>query len=395
MVKPTIKSTIPHHRNNSGVHFRMAGEILTLDDHDGSVGLLVELLDGTRTADEAYGDLSAARPHVTRAEFDAALVDLDDSRLLHDGDAFREGLTDEMCERWSRNLGFFETYASMAQSKYSFQRRIRDTKVALLGVGGVGSHVLMDLVAIGFTDIRIVDFDTVDLSNLNRQVLYGDKYLGQVKVDLAKQWVERFNGEVELDTINKKLMSADDVYAAVHDRDIVVAAVDRPKTRALPWLNEGCVRAGAALITGGVDTQRALHHTVVPGVSGCLECFQSAVHATDEIAREMYRMLREQEDAGLKFGEDTAAFNGLVALQTAFIIGEVSRLATGITPPLSVGRLMQVTFQTPTLTEMQSWERDPDCPVCRDAVPSVRLAWVADATNPPPSLVPAGVWEVD
>jgi molybdopterin/thiamine biosynthesis adenylyltransferase len=395
MPRPSVKSTLPHFYADGAVHFRMAGELLSIEDTDGRIGQLLKLLDGTRDTDEIFSALTALYPDTTRAEFDKAIADLDDSGLLHDAAAPVEGLTAEHCERWSRNLGFFETFASMAVSKYAYQKRVRTTKVAMLGVGGVGSHVLMDIVALGFTDIRVVDFDTVALSNLNRQVLYGEHCLGRPKVGLAKQWVERFNSEVDLDVVEKKLSSADDVYAVVHDRDIVVAAIDRPKTTALLWLNEGCVRAGAAFVTGGVDTQRAVHYTVVPGVSGCIECWRSSVHAQDETSRKLFDRLHEQEDAGLRFGEDMAAFDGLVVLQTAFLVGELVRLATAVSPPLSVGRLLQVLFQCPVLVERESWTRDPNCRVCGDARLPARFGWLPAAITPAPSLQPVGVWSND
>jgi molybdopterin/thiamine biosynthesis adenylyltransferase len=395
MVKPALKPTIPYFRDGDQVHFRMAGELLSLDDRDGRVGKLLELLDGSRLADEVFAELQGDFPATSRIEFDDALADLDASRLVQDAAAPLEGLTPEEQERWSRNLGFFETYASLSMSKYFYQRRLMDTKVAMLGVGGVGSHVLMDMVAMGFTDIRVVDFDTVELSNLNRQVMYGNHCLGQPKVELAREWVMRFRPDVRVDIAQRKLMSADDVYDVVHDRDIVIAAVDRPKTRVLPWLNEGCVRAGAVLLTGGVDTQRAMHYTVVPGISGCLECWRSSVERGDELSQRMFTLLREREDAGLRFGEDMAAFNGLVVLQTAFLVGELTRLSTEIDPPLSVGRLLQVTFPCPVLTERESWTRDPQCPVCADAKPPTRFEWIANVVSSPPALESTEVWEHD
>ncbi|MFE2288893.1 HesA/MoeB/ThiF family protein [Streptomyces sp. NPDC059443] len=395
MPKPSLKSTIPSFKDESGINFRMAGEILTLEDPDGIVADLVGLLDGSRETTGVFTELTGRHPEVTREEFDQALADLDDARLLHDVDASHEGLTDYDLERWSRSLGFFETYATLDRSKYAFQRGIRDTKVAMLGVGGVGSHVLMDLVAMGFRDIRIVDFDTVELSNLNRQVLYGEQYIGRSKIERAAAWVKGYNSDVTLHTLEKKLMSADDVYEAVHDRDIVVAAIDRPKTRALTWLNEGCLRAGAALITGGVDTQRAVHFTILPGVSGCVACWKSAAHAADATSRDIYLQQRTEEDAGLRFGEDMAAFDGLVALQTAFLVGELIRLATGVSTPLSVGRMLQVTFQTPVLAERETWQRDPDCPTCKGVIAQPRFAALRDALTPAPPLVQQGAWPND
>lgn len=390
MPRPSLKSTVPYYRGADELVFRRAGELIVLEDPDGQIARLAELLDGTRDEGEIFSELTTAYPDVTREELRCALADLDDCRLIQDADATRDGLSDEHCERWSRNLGFFETYASMAVSKYDFQNRIGATKVAMLGVGGVGTHALMDMVAIGFSDIRVVDYDVVELSNLNRQVLYGDRVLGQRKVRVAEEWVRGYNGDVRLEVVERRLGSADDVYELVADRDIVIAAIDRPKTKALRWLNEGCVRAGAVLVTGGIDTQRAMHFTVVPGISGCVECWRSSVERDDADSRELFDRLDEQDDAGVRFGEDMAAFNGLVGLHTAFQVGDLVRLATAVCPPLSVGRLLQVLFHNPVLAERESWTRRPDCPVCAGARAPERFQWLENASALDAPLQPAG-----
>lgn len=391
MSRPSLKSTVPYYRSGDGLHFRLAGEFLVLEDPDGRIERLAVLLDGTRDADEIFTALKSTYPEVSRADLEQALADLDDCRLIQDASATRGGLTDYQCERWSRNLGFFETYASMGVSKYDLQNRIRDTKVAMLGVGGVGTHALMDMVAMGFTDIRIVDYDVVEVSNLNRQVLYGDRVVGRSKVRVAEEWVRGFNGDVRLDVVERRLSSVDDVYDVVADRDIVIAAIDRPKTKALIWLNDACVRAGTVLVTGGVDTQRAIHFTIVPGVSGCVQCWRSAVEQDDEDSRELFLRLDAQDDAGGRFGEDRAAFNGLVALQTAFLVGELVRLSTRVSVPLSVGRMLQVLFHDPVLAERESWAPRPDCPVCAGVAVPPRFQWLTDVIAFPAAPQPAGV----
>jgi molybdopterin/thiamine biosynthesis adenylyltransferase len=390
MVRPVMKSTIPWHRDEDGVHFRIASEMLSLDDVDGSIGFLIDLLDGSRDVDQLYHDLVARFPSISRAEFDTALAELDASKLLQDAAAPTEGLTEEHRERWSRNLGFFEAHASLTRSRFDFQRRIRDTKVAMLGLGGVGSHVLMDMVALGFTNIRVVDYDTVELSNLNRQVLYGQDVMGQAKTELTREWTKRFNPEVTIDAVSLKIASADDVRSVVHDRDLVIAALDRPKTHIVSWLNEGCVSTGTPFMAGGVDHQRVFHYTVVPGLTGCIQCWRTQVEAADPTSKEIFRRQREHDDAGNRFLEDMAAFNGLVVLHVAFLIGELVRLSARVARPLSIGRMLEATFQRPVLAEGGRWVRDPECDVCGNTTPRPEWEWLRDVGSPP--LEPQEFW---
>ncbi|MFB6890088.1 ThiF family adenylyltransferase [Kitasatospora sp. NPDC056327] len=377
MARPALKTSIPYFVSDGSVHFRLGGELTSLEDADGRVLTLLRLLDGTRDLDAVHRDLSADYPDVTAGDVRDAVRDLDESGLVQDATDRGEDFDAAARERWSNNLGFFETYATLETSKYEFQRRIRDARIAVLGVGGIGSHALIDLVAIGFTDIRIVDFDKIEVSNFNRQIIYGEPDVGRTKVHVAAERARRLNSGVRIEAVEAKLMSADDVYAVVHDRDIVIAVVDRPKVHVVHWLNEGCVRAGTTLINGGVDTQRAMHYTMVPGVSGCLECWYGQVRRDDPTSRMVLDALDDIDREGTPYGEDTAAFNGLVVAAAAHMVSEMVRLASRVCQPLSVGRLLEQTFHDPRVHEAESWRRDPDCTVCGDARPSAAHAWLA------------------
>lgn len=384
MARPALKTSIPYFVEDASVHFRLAGQLISLEDPDGRVLALLKLLDGEHSLQDAYTALSAIFPDVTFADVRDAIRDLDDAALLQDMDDRGEDFDAAARERWSNNLGFFETYSTLATSKYEFQRRIRDAKVAVLGVGGIGSHALIDLVAIGFQDIRIVDFDTIELSNFNRQILYGEPFVGRAKVEVATERVKALNSSVRIDPVRLKITSADDVYDVVHDRDAVIAVVDRPKMHILDWLNEGCARAGTALISGGVDTQRALHFTVVPGISGCIQCLITSIRASDPTSRMVLDKMHQIDQEGSSFGEDTAAFNGLVLFDAGFMVAELVRLATRVSPPLSVGRQLEMTFHDPRLRVVETWARDPGCSICGSAAPKPALRWLAEFDTPLP-----------
>lgn len=187
MARPALKTSIPYFVSDGSVHFRLGGDLTSLEDTDGRVLRLLQLLDGTRDLDALHRDLSADYPDLTAEDVREAVDDLDASGLVQDTADRGEDFDAAARERWSNNLGFFETYASLGTSKYEFQRRIRDARVAVLGVGGIGSHTLIDLVAIGFTDIRIVDFDKIEVSNFNRQIIYGEPDVGRTKVHVAAE----------------------------------------------------------------------------------------------------------------------------------------------------------------------------------------------------------------
>lgn len=382
--RPVLKQSVPYFTADDAVHFRFSGTLISLEDPDGRVLALLKLLDGRHEPDEVWRELREQYPDVTPAGVQEALADLDEDGLIQDASDTGSDFGAESLDRWSRNMGFFETYATLGTSKYDFQRRIRDTKIAVLGVGGVGTHVLLDLVAIGFTDIRIVDFDTVELSNLNRQVLYGEALIGQPKVHIAAERARALNSGISLVAERARLLSADDVYRVVRDRDIVCGLADTPKLEIERWINEACVRSGAALIAAGVVTQRAFFYLVVPGVSGCVQCWYDTTQESDPVTRLVRQDMAGTEARGERFAEDTAAFNGLVVMLGAQVVGEAVRLASRVSPPVSVGRLIEMAFHDPQLRVTETFSRRGSCPVCAGAQPAASLSWLAGDKRPLP-----------
>ena len=121
----------------------------------------------------------------------------------------------------------------------------------LLGVGGVGTHSLLDLVSLGFTNITAIDFDKIELSNCNRQILYGESDVGRKKIDAAKDVIARYIAPERHNIIFHDLFidGPDAIAPFVADADVVVGCVDRP-TNVVAWINEACVRTGVPFTSG-------------------------------------------------------------------------------------------------------------------------------------------------
>ncbi|MEU6387918.1 ThiF family adenylyltransferase [Streptomyces sp. NPDC046939] len=364
--RPRIKPTLPVYRVAGQIHIQLPGKNIELADENGAVAAFVHLLDGTRTVPEVVEALRAEDAAVTEREVEQAVRDFAAAGLLEDG-AAETGLDAHHLERWKRNLGFLENYSSLETSKYELQRRMRDYRVVLLGLGGVGSHMLYDLVGLGVRDIRVVDFDTVELSNLNRQILYREEDIGRAKIEVAAERILAYDPLLKLDTRSTYIGSAEEALAVVEGRDLVLSAVDMPKMQVVNWINQACVEAGATLITGGVDSRRIAYYTMIPGVTGCVECWKADVAERDPVLAELSAKKTEWAEthgSEPRFPEDMSAFGALVTLYTAHVLAEVVRLSTGIAPSTSQGRLMEAYFDDAVPRESERWSRRPDCPVC-------------------------------
>lgn len=129
------------------------------------------------------------------------------------------------------------------------QKKLKETKVLVIGSGGLGSPMLLYLAAAGVGTIGIVDFDVVDDSNLQRQVLYGIKEVGESKVESAKKRLAGLNPYITINTYNEKFTSAN-ALEIVKEYDIVADGTDNFQTRYL--VNDACVLLDKPNVYGSI-----------------------------------------------------------------------------------------------------------------------------------------------
>ena len=136
------------------------------------------------------------------------------------------------------------------------QEKLKCSSALVVGAGGLGSPILTYLTAAGVGRLGVVDYDTVALSNLNRQFLHNSGDIGKPKTDSAKEKLLKLNNEIEINTFNEHLTNQNvkDIFSGY---DIVLGAVDSFETRFV--INKACVSLRIPYIDGGID-----------GFSGCV-----------------------------------------------------------------------------------------------------------------------------
>ena len=149
------------------------------------------------------------------------------------------------------------------------QEKLKKAKVFLAGAGGLGSSAAIYLVAAGIGTLRIADHDTVELSNLNRQVLHWEENIGKRKVDSAAAKLGKLNSDIKIETIAGTITEAN-VSQLVGDSDLIVDAMDNLPTRYL--LNRTAIEKGIPFFHGAVYGFEGRAMTVLPGKTACLNC---------------------------------------------------------------------------------------------------------------------------
>ena len=245
-------------------------------------------------------------------------------------------MNDEQLLRYSRQI-------LLPQFGTEGQQKLLDAHVLIIGLGGLGSPVAMYLAAAGVGELTLVDHDTVDLTNLQRQILHRNDNIGQPKVDSAQHNLAQLNDEISIHTVNKKL-DDDELQQLVSRVDLVVDATDNFPTRFA--INRACVRHKKPLVSGAAIR-----------LEGQVGIFDLR-HADSPCYRCLY-----DEQGGVP---ETCSENGVMAPMVG-IIGsiqalEVIKLLTDTGETLA-GKLL---ISDGLHQEWRSMKlrKDPPCPVC-------------------------------
>jgi adenylyltransferase/sulfurtransferase len=254
----------------------------------------------------------------------------------------RPPLRPEQFDRYRRHL-------SLAEVGVEGQTLLLQSRVLLIGAGGLGCPLAQYLAAAGVGTIGIIDFDRVDASNLQRQVLYTTADVGRPKVEVARERIEAMNPDVEVHTHDLALTS-ENTLKLFGDYDVVVDGTDNFPTRYLS--NDACVLLGK------------------PNVHGSVFRFDGQATVFDARFGPCYRCLYPEPPPpgsvpSCAEGGVLGVLPGLIALIQAT---ETVKIITGIGEPL-YGRLVQYDALTMEFNEFRL-KKDPKCPVCGEQ-PSV------------------------
>ena len=149
------------------------------------------------------------------------------------------------------------------------QEKLKQAKVFIAGAGGLGSPVAIYLAVAGVGQIRIVDRDVVELSNLNRQILHGDKDVDRGKAESAGEKLRQMNSDIKIETIAENI-TEDNIQELIGDCQLIVDAMDNFPTRYL--LNKAALSRNMPFFHGSVHGLDGMATTIIPGETACLRC---------------------------------------------------------------------------------------------------------------------------
>ena len=246
-------------------------------------------------------------------------------------------MNDDQLLRYSRQI-------MLPQVGVEGQQRLLDATALIIGAGGLGSPAALYLAAAGVGELIVVDFDVVELSNLQRQILHTATDIGRRKVDSARDALAAINPEVGVEIISRRL-EGEALREVVERADVVLDGSDNFTTRFA--VNEACVATGTPLISAAVIR-----------MEGQVSVFDPRVDDTP-----CYRCLYKDDVGEL---EESCVQSGVLA-PVAGMLGtiqatEALKVLMDLGRPLT-GRLLMIDAETMEIRTLKL-RRDPGCPVC-------------------------------
>ncbi len=245
-------------------------------------------------------------------------------------------MDDHQLLRYSRQI-------MLPQIDVEGQQKLLDSRILIIGLGGLGSPAAMYLAAAGIGCLALNDFDAVDLSNLQRQIAHDTNSLGMSKAESAQQTLLRLNPETHLDVIDRKL-EGEELELEIAASDVVLDCTDNFAARFA--INAACVRTHTPLVSGATIRFEAQISVFTPGTaeSPCYNC--------------LYPDRGELEESCVRNGV-IAPLPGIIGAMQAL---EAMKLILGIGQSLR-GRLLLLDALSMEWSRM-NLKKNPACPTC-------------------------------
>ena len=253
---------------------------------------------------------------------------------------------------------FYSRQVIMEELGWKGQRKLAKSKVAVIGVGGLGTVSALYLALAGVGHLRLIDQDTIEAPNLHRQILYNLDDLHYPKAEVAAERLEKFNPLLKAEPVSENV-NASNVEKLLAGVDCVVDGLDNMLTRYL--VNRACVKLGIPYVFGAAIGIEGNLSVFAPPETGCLECLMPNLSDTDLLTCDTRGVV--------------GATPGIIGAMQAL---EAIKVLTGMGSPLK-GKLMVCDFSDMYFTTVDI-SKAVNCPACHGTLTSLeqgeRLVWI-------------------
>jgi molybdopterin-synthase adenylyltransferase len=366
MQRPRIKRTTESIRSPEGDVYLMrpsADGDIRIEDPSEEQRQLLEALDGEQT-------LEQLRERFGAKEVDDLVAQFQELEVVEDA-ADDDLVPAAEWARFDRQLRYFSDIGTRELPPSECQRRLREAKVAVLGVGGLGGSAALWLASVGVGEMWLIDGDRVEASNLNRQVLFAEAEIGLLKVEAAAARLRAFNPAMRVTATARRLESQAEIAEFIAGADVVIDAADWPAHDIEHWCNSACFEAGIPYMTMSHFPPIArVGPLYVPGVTGCFACQEAAYRRQYPLFDMAVEQSRAKPSPAATLGPACGLIGGHVGL-------DVMHLLTGLAKPSTLG-VAHVSDLRTMEVEREPVVPEPGCPVCGHLQPAAAVEGAAE-----------------
>ena len=241
-----------------------------------------------------------------------------------------------------KELDRFSRQVMLEQIGYDGQLKLKNSKVCVVGVGGLGNPITTRLATMGVGKLRIVDRDVIELSNLHRQTMFDESDVGQVKVEVAAKKLSAKNPDCKIEAL---AVSVNEYTAleVVEGCDVVIDALDSVDARYA--LNKACVKFGIPFVTGAAVGVTGQAFTIMPKESACYFC-----------------MFPDLDEESMPTCSIEGVHPSILSIMGGIEVAEAVKVIMGKKPSLSE-KILHVDIESMDFTSTRTF-RAEECPVC-------------------------------
>ncbi len=242
----------------------------------------------------------------------------------------------------AKELDRFSRQVMLEEIGYQGQLKLKNAKICVVGVGGLGNPITSRLAAMGVGTLRIVDRDVIELSNLHRQTMFDESDVGQVKVEVAAKKLQKLNPDCKIEAL---AISVNDYTAleVVEGFDVVIDALDSVNARYA--LNKACVKFGIPFVTGAAVGVSGQTFTILPKESACYYC-----------------MFPELNEDTMPTCSIEGVHPSILSIVGGIEVSEAVKIIIGKKPSLSQ-RILHIDLENLDFTSTRTF-RAEECPIC-------------------------------
>jgi bacteriocin biosynthesis cyclodehydratase domain-containing protein len=357
MQRPRLKRTTQRMEAPNGDIYLLrasAGADVHIENPDPAGRRLLAALDGTRTEEELVEEFGVDEVGDLLAQFEELGV-VDDA-------ADDDGIPEAVVERLDRQLRYFSDITT-GPTAAECQERLASARIAVLGVGGLGGWVALNLACCGIGEMLLLDFDRVELSNLNRQVLFSETDIGRLKAEAAAERLADFNSAIKLEPRVQRLDSEAAISETIAGYDLVIDACDWPARDIERWINSACFEARIPFISmGHFPPVARVGPLYVPGMTGCFACQEIAYRRTFPLYDIAMDQQGDARSPAATLGPACSLIGGQVGL-------DIMHYLTGLARPATLG--VGHTYDLRTMAiDREPVVPEASCSVCGGMQPS-------------------------